>query len=79
MARAYLWSELERDYSGDACRYCESVDRPSTLTMHAYGHPGGVPVIQHGGVISPLWVYWTCSGCSHQWSLQKLSNRQAVA
>ena len=71
--RAHLLSELASFFSEEQCRYCEAVERPSTLTMHSYSHPNGVGVIQPDGGVAPRWVYGTCETCQYQWSYHRLS------
>ena len=75
--RVYMIAELRRFFGKARCPWCKAVEKPSSLTMEHYDHPGGVPVIQHGGQPIPQWVFGVCETCQHQWSFQRLKEMLA--
>ena len=60
--------------SGIRCRWCGA---PITADIVlCYPHEGGVEV---DGFDEKQWVYFRCTGCGCDWSLQKLCNQLAQA
>ena len=52
------------------CSHCGNIIRGASIGN--YDHDGGIPV---RGYSKAQWVYFTCDGCGHQWSLTKLLNK----
>lgn len=48
------------------CRFCEGL---LNTTPEYYDHEGGFPT---EGFKQPQWIYFTCTKCGHQWSLNHL-------